>query len=1724
MSKRDELDANKAPRDQETAQLSEGDLEPLMAAETSEHLTDSDLMSSDSLPLIDPEDPAISSSPPAPPAPPAAQPPTPRAPATAEPPAPIAPPRIDIDESLASGDLTPAEPLPMIERSMTAPVRLDWLEEAAFLGRERDAAEQQPQRSGLLSLAAATTAERAGRSTHEHLKRALEVAGEAKPLAALVREALMLRGHYDEALELTRDDQRLGGDVSARVAALLDAAAIVQHKHADHERALRFARRAADLKPDDTVAITFVVNCVTALHHERQAARTLEQLSDLIRVGTEKASVLFAAGTLYEFRLNEPEKAAQRYSQAIESDPGHVPALLALAELLERSDDWGELCDVLEKLAQTTLCQHDKAHYLMRAAALRSAHLADSDGAARCLEQAARLDKNASWPLSRLATLYESTGQHQHLVDVLRRRLRQLGDAHGKAALLTRIGWILQSRAADEAGAIAAYREALDARPGFAPATRALIRLYRHRAELDALVEILHREAESTAPAAQRALVCLEAAELLLRQLERPEDAVAFYQRALDLDPTLSLAFWPLRRLLQDQGRHAELARLLEQQIEQLGDSTTVGHLLLELARLQAGPLARPAAAVETLQAAAERPSDASATIELTDLFARQERGDDLVTLLQRQAEATDRSDEAARLHLEAAHQLDRLGEHEKAADGYLRVLARQPDSETAIGALTELYNRLGRWRELADLLRQRISEESPPGATAQLWCQIGQLEEDQLGQRAEAISAYREALVCDPQSGQALGALERLLLAEGSVEQLVDVLVEQAASNQEAVGAADTLCQAAELAENLLTDLPRAEDLYRRALERHPNASVALRGLWTVQRRSGAYRPAAETLERLAATASDGAARAALELQLSRLREYRLDEAPELSRLRSWIADAPFADKLQFELLRVTRLQATSSELAEILLRLGDEAKDDGLATALLIEAAYRCEFDNAPAAFARAAERAAARGHDGAHVATSSLRRAYQREGRLEALAQVLENDAAQQEPPFRVDYLYQAATLYLDTEKRKDASRVLEACLESDPLNLAALRLRAAIARAAGDGVTLAHTLDQLGKNCASVANRLSSSLQAADLWVNQLGDRQRALASLMVALRDDPDNEQAYALAQQLFETLNRYEELSQLQAFRIERTRDPARRITLLREHAVLLRDQLNNPSGAIHALAQLLTLSPQDVEALELSIDLLIKLERWSDAARALASLSGCAKEPGQIRHARLQQATICIEQLDQPEQARHVLQSALDADPLDSAAKRLLVRIDLAEGRWAEARHTLESLAADGNTLESVWAMNKLADVARTGFGDEALRERWEREALVQAASDGEALETVIERFRERRDVGTLANMVQSVLAETTVSAVASKLRLTLAELFVEDLEQPEAALEQLHERSLAEPECERTQLLVAKALEQKGEVEQALGKYRQIVFADVRSCPAYRGILRLAPRLGASATAGSAAAAVDLLGEASATERSQIDTLESAGMPPGQLEPLSIEQGEALGDVREVLELVAPHMGGLYRLPLAQEVGSSDPPRVVAGHLARALGLALPKLSVEGDRPAVAGAGLPVPLQVSQELAKQPESAAFRFWVGRSLAAATSAGVLLEQLSTAQLGELLEALCNAQSVDPTIQQLRKRAYRALPRKVRKQVEQLPCPSIDSALWQTYRTLETYRADRMGLLLSGSPRTCFRELARIERIDDDPVQHDRLADLMRFAVSEEYLRHHVALWSSGRA
>jgi tetratricopeptide (TPR) repeat protein len=260
-----------------------------------------------------------------------------------------------------------------------------------------------------------------------------------------------------------------------------------------------------------------------------------------------------------------------------------------------------------------------------------------------------------------------------------------------------------------------------------------------------------------------------------------------------------------------------------------------------------------------------------------------------------------------------------------------------------------------------------------------------------------------------------------------------------------------------------------------------------------------------------------------------------------------------------------------------------------------------------------------------------------------------------------------------------------------------------------------------------------------LQIAHVLEQELKQSERAIEAYDAVAAVDPNDDEALAALDRLYEAQSRWSDLQEVLARRASRAENPELRRELVRRRARLLEERLGNAEAAASALRDL----GSEVIESDLGDALVRNLRRAGmahEASRVLGQRVEAARAAGEAGSAQvvpllLQLAAVRSDDLEDPDAAREAIASALEAAPDRADVLGALARLELksnnftayAATRRREARALADPAAAVSSFLEAGRVYREQAgapDEARAAFEEALARDPDHVEVLRSLAS----------------------------------------------------------------------------------------------------------------------------------------------------------------------------------------------------------------------------------------------------------------------------------------------------------------------------------------------------------------------------------------------------------------
>ncbi|HET7825307.1 MAG TPA: hypothetical protein VFK90_08235, partial [Anaeromyxobacter sp.] len=602
------------------------------------------------------------------------------------------------------------------------------------------------------------------------------------------------------------------------------------------------------------------------------------------------------------------------------------------------------------------------------------------------------------------------------------------------------------------------------------------------------------------------------------------------------------------------------------------------------------------------------------------------------------------------------------------AAASALRACPDHPDARRRCEALAR---DVGAHRELLALLSEAARRlEGRPEEEIAVRLRAAAVAEEDLGAFDEASLQLRRALALRPGDGAILAALTRTSLAGERWGDACELLAERAAAAAGPERVA-LLAQRAEVLAERLSDPLAAASALREALEAAAPEQRArlLARLADALGAAGDPRGRAEALAQVASAATDPAERSRAALEAARIQTGLGDARSAVDGIAAALQanpsdpaalaaiDEALDGKEPAAVLAAAQALASHPDPRRRVRALEAEARarGDGPGRAQAKRAVariYEVELRQASLAFAAAAD--AARAAPGDADARAELRRLAHESQEAEACARVYDELVQRAAPEHRIAVLRERAEL---AERRLDKDRAAEAWArvrEHAPDDREALAALRRLHRARERFGELADVCADIARRSTDPASRMDARREEAAVAESRLADPTRAAAAWREVAELAPDDAEALAALERLYERLDRAQDLARALEARLAHAfdLDTAHRLAELR------REKLGDAAGALALHAEILRRDPK------------------RDASRAALSALGAV--PGAVGREALEAADVALRAAGEHTRrvaAREARLAAVD-DPGERARLfaeiRSILEVDLREPEMA--------------------------------------------------------------------------------------------------------------------------------------------------------------------------------------------------------------------------------------------------------------------------------------------------------------------------------------------------------------------------------------------------------------------------------------------------------------------
>lgn len=1205
----------------------------------------------------------------------------------------------------------------------------------------------------------------------------------------------------EDLLDIYRRKIDLSADIDQKLDYLFRTSDLLRDRLGRHGDAVTAAQEALDLQPGHLPALLRLDELYTATEQWAELVRILEDTIRLIREDAARVVVLQSrlAG-VHGTYLEDVPTAIQLYAGIFELDDSNQTTVEALEQLFKSEDwapqiapiiqpyydrvgDWQKLIEVytVREGASDDILEKVDWHYKIAALYENEGQMPES--AFEHFMAAAALDPGSERTLGELLRLADMLDNHGELVLHLQSLVDEIIDDYRRRETHRTIAVLARDKTGDTSGAEKHFRAILEVEPADMDAINDLIALYRQLEQPEQLVETLMMKAPMVEDMELKQELYAEAGELSAGVLDKPDTAIEIYEQLHALDPTKDRALDALEILYEMTERWEELIGVYQQKIDRASELDTRKQYASMKGHVQADKQNNPDDAILTWRQILEwDPQEIAALNELDQLYSKLEDWYNLLDVLTKMQALVDEQGWAeaqyriAKLYesddrLADIHQaigaygklLERQPDHEGAVDSLKAIIAKRDERESAFAVLKPVLGSRGAFEELWEQYETiAANQDMDPFRQVETLHEMAALAEHQLADPGRAFGAQARAFKLDRQNQTTVGELERLAEAHEMWEELVSLYL-AGAEDADPFLAQGLLLKTGAILMDRIGDPERAIGTYKRVYEDAPDHREVQDRLHRLYEAQGMHTELVDVLRNQIETATEVEDKILFLTRLAEVSEQQLGDAD--AAYEAYMEVLNFDGNSELGIVELQRLYVQGVHRLDIAERLEPiyterEAWEDlhgllELKLEVLNDVFDRLsimrqlaelnlnKLDSKPEAilwYGRAFRLDAE--DDGLLQQLYTLAEETDRWDEVKAI--LMDGAEAVDDDVRRIDLWNRAAAISRDRMGDiAEAERVYRLILGADDQNFKALSALDDIYVAAERWDDLEPVLAVESQVAEFDDDRIRLLVRLAELYRDYLGDRVKAIAAYRQVLDINDMHVATLTALQDMYRTDESWPELYAILQQLADTSREPADRARYMAEMARIAEDHLDRAEDAVELWEQVLSMTPDNREAVWELQRLQETQERWDDLVRAYErELNMGVEDPARRLDLYKRMGRVWQIKLEDGLAAQMYWEKAREEDPFDRESMESLRLIYRENYAFAQLGGILEAqLTSDHYESDEQLALwRELAELRTESLGDkQGGIEAW-RAVMVLSPGDSAAIANLEQLFEEEQ------------------------------------------------------------------------------------------------------------------------------------------------------------------------------------------------------------------------------------------------------------------------------------------------------------------------------------------------------------------------------------------------
>jgi len=576
-----------------------------------------------------------------------------------------------------------------------------------------------------------------------------------------LRQWLDLIGAYDRHINATLDRQK-------KIELYAATAKIHAEELQDTERAIDAHLNIVDIEDTNIPALEALAKLYEKQGDANKSIDYMTRVADLTADGKQRVEMYYRIGKQLD-SLGDRQGAQDKFEQALDLDPRHLPTLASLRVIAIDAADWDRAARYLDQEQMSTESPRARAKLLVELGKLRDDMLGEHDMAVQAYEMALQCDADNEDAAMPLLNEYVATTQWvraEPLAEMLVKKAgkRERAEQH---RLQNTFGKVLAALDKNE-GAMKAYQAAhhldLTDQETIRGLADVAFKLQDWAGSLTNYQKVLTALGEEQAE--ERATIyyklgCIKQAQGQAKQ------AINNFEKALGIDAAHGPTLEAMVQVYDSLKDYKQVCHYKRQILDNVVDGQQRFKMLNDIGDIWVEKENNLPKGVEAFEEALElEPQNHVLLHKLLQLYQKTQQWAQMVETLQRIADIEPHPERRSKyLFTMAQLYRDKLDDQMRAVDLFNESLDLNPGYLDAFERINKILTALKEWKQLERAYRKMLHRVAGKGNTDlefSLWHALGLIYRDRLVDRTAATESFRMAARLKPEEVQ-----ERMILAD---------------------------------------------------------------------------------------------------------------------------------------------------------------------------------------------------------------------------------------------------------------------------------------------------------------------------------------------------------------------------------------------------------------------------------------------------------------------------------------------------------------------------------------------------------------------------------------------------------------------------------------------------------------------------------------------------------------------------------------------------------------------------------------------------------------------------------------------------------------------------------------------------------------------------------------------------------------------------------------------